>query len=460
MNKLEKEINRDGSSLLQKEANDHIKEFSDPNHLFKRLDNLNWTRWHTKLTVILGVGWAFDAFEITIVSSMLNNLKVYFNITAQAAGAITTVWLMGALVGALGFGYFGDRFGRKLSFVVTILFYSLMTCITAASFHYPFFLVFRFLTAVGVGAEYTAVNSTISEFIPSKHRGKVNTIVMSFWAVGALVANAIQYPILTYVDRAYNWRIGFAVGGSAAIFVLIVRHKLPESPRWLLAQSRYQEAEEVVIFIETSAGQPNNKYDTPPCENQIAYKPHEKMSWFAVVKSLFVKYPFRCAFGMVMNFSQAFADYGESNLMSLGVFNDANIKDGDVSLTYLYGTICSIASYLIAAYLIDKIGRKFLLPIVYTNAIIASLVIIPAYYSPNVKAAIQGAHCYYIFSYFAVMGTVYPAITEAFPTHLRATGIGVSVAAGRVIAAVAPYILLGIYDPTGAKNVVGSAVQV
>ncbi|KAI9295370.1 MFS general substrate transporter [Neoconidiobolus thromboides FSU 785] len=431
-----------------------VKGNVSPKELLKRLDNLNWSRWHTKITIILALGWAFDAFEVTIVSAVLSTLKLYFGISKVQATSITIVWLMGSLVGALSFGYFADRFGRKLAFVVTILGYSLMTIVTACSFHFPFFLVFRFLTAVGVGAEYTAVNATISEFIPSKHRGKVNTMVMGFWSLGALIAYGLQYPLLKYLDNNLAWRIGFALGGTAAIFVLFARKSLPESPRWLIIQGRFDEARQIVEEIEISAKQPDNKlsinYD--PANDTSQFATHQKYSYFRVVKELVTKYPFRLAFGMVLNSSQAFADYGVSNLLSLGVLGDSGIKDANVALFYLYGVFLTVPGFLLPVFLIDRIGRKILLPCLYILGIIAVACFIPAYYSSNPASSLTGAHCFYQFAYTALWVTVYPAFTEAFPTHVRATGIGFAVAFGRICASVSPTILVAVYTYLGSKG--------
>ncbi|KAJ9064294.1 hypothetical protein DSO57_1032115 [Entomophthora muscae] len=425
----------------------------NPNDLLRRLDSLNWSPWHTKLAGLLATGWAFDAFESSIVSAVMNKLKVHFEVkTSTEASAITFVWLLGALVGAISFGYLTDRFGRKMAFVVTILGYSIMTIITACSFNFYFFLVFRFLTAIGVGAEYVAVNATIAEFIPARHRGKTSTAVNGLWCVGALLANATQWLFLRYLDGSYSWRVGFALGGTAAIFVLYARRSLPESPRWLLVQGRYAEAEALVQSIEIMAGQPDNQYLLTKLENEVPFQAHSKYSMKRNLGEIFTKYPFRVAFGMVLNASQAFADYGESNLMSLGIFPDVYIVEDHVALVYLYGVLCTIPGFILVSLTVDVVGRKVLLPIFYTLAIIAVGCFIPAYMSKSVPL-ITAAHCFYQFSYTTASMTIYLSLSEAFPTHLRATGIGLSVAAGRIAAGASPFLVNHIFHNTGGEKV-------
>ncbi|KAI0231385.1 hypothetical protein L0F63_007055 [Massospora cicadina] len=398
----------------------------NPNDLLRRLDSLSWSPWHTKLAALLATGWAFDAFESSIVSAVMKNLKDHFQVDSSVkAGLITFVWLFGALVGALSFGYFTDRYGRKMAFVVTILGYSLMTIITACSFNFYFFLVFRFLTAIGVGAEYVAVNATIAEFIPARHRGKTSTAVNGLWCVGALLANGIQFILLSHLRKEFSWRVG-----------------LP----W----------EEPLLYLYYMLGAHYPSLRGGSCSgkklhNEVPFQARSKYSLKRNLCEIFTKYPFRVAFGMILNASQAFADYGESNLMSLGVFPDVGIKDGDVALVYLYGVLCTIPAFIIVSISIDVVGRKTLLPFFYILSIGAVASFIPAYYSEKV-AWVTAAHCLYQFCYTTASMTIYLSFTEAFPTHLRATGIGLSVAAGRIAAASSPFLVNFIFHSTGGEG--------
>ncbi|KAK9704239.1 hypothetical protein K7432_010308 [Basidiobolus ranarum] len=105
-------------------------EYSGLTNVPGRLEQLKWSPWHTKVTVVLGAGWALDAYEIGIVDAVLNLLKDQFHVTSQQATYIKVVWLVGALIGAVGFGYVSDRYGRKKAFLLTILMYSFFTIVT------------------------------------------------------------------------------------------------------------------------------------------------------------------------------------------------------------------------------------------------------------------------------------------------------------------------------------------
>lgn len=132
---------------------------------------------HTRILLVLGLGWALDAFEVTIINNILTPLVDDFGIdTTRALIGNWTVWFGGLLIGALGFGWLADRFGRKRLFIVTLVIYSAATVLAATAPSFEIFLLFRFLTAVGVGGEYSAITSAIGEYVPSRYRGRATVV--------------------------------------------------------------------------------------------------------------------------------------------------------------------------------------------------------------------------------------------------------------------------------------------
>jgi MFS family permease len=133
--------------------------------LLRRLDIAGWNRVHTAITAALGVGWLLDAFEVTIVNNVIGALRDLWHLTSVQASWILSIWFVGIMVGAYVFGYLADRFGRKRLFLLTLLLYGIFTFLTAFAWDYGSFMVLRVLTAVGVGAEYAAINAA-SSFLP------------------------------------------------------------------------------------------------------------------------------------------------------------------------------------------------------------------------------------------------------------------------------------------------------
>ncbi|MGY2060750.1 MFS transporter, partial [Nocardia gipuzkoensis] len=141
-----------------------------------RLDRLPWARWHWMIVVGLGSVWIVDGFEVTVVGSVAAKLSEPDSglaiSSAQVSGLAAAMYVAGACTGALLFGWLTDRYGRKRLFIITLVVYLIATAMTAFSFSLWWFVMFRFLTGLGIGGEYAAINSAIDELIPSKYRGR------------------------------------------------------------------------------------------------------------------------------------------------------------------------------------------------------------------------------------------------------------------------------------------------
>jgi MFS family permease len=154
-----------------------------------RLDRLPWTRFHTLVVTALGVTWVLDGLEVTLAGAISPALKSSASLQFSNAdvGFVSSAYLAGAVLGALGFGWLTDRLGRKRLFFITLAVYLVATAATALSWSVARFEVFRFLTGAGIGGEYTAINSTIQELIPARYRGWTDLVINgSFW-IGAAI---------------------------------------------------------------------------------------------------------------------------------------------------------------------------------------------------------------------------------------------------------------------------------
>ena len=165
-----------------------------------RLDRLPWSRFHWLVIISLGIAWVLDGLEVTIVGSLSGALteSPVLHLTAEQVGLAASAYLIGAVVGALFFGWLTDRLGRKKLFSITVLVYLTATVACGLSWNFWSFAFFRMLTGAGIGGEYAAVNATIQELIPARRRGFTDLVVNgSFWlgaAVGAIGALVVLDP--------------------------------------------------------------------------------------------------------------------------------------------------------------------------------------------------------------------------------------------------------------------------
>ena len=135
-----------------------------------RLDRLPWSRFHLLVVVALGVTWILDGLEVTIVGALGGVLqdKATLRLTGTEIGSVASAYVIGAVIGALLFGWLTDRIGRKRMFFITLAIYLAGVMLSAFSWNFASFAIFRLITGLGIGGEYAAINSAIDELMPAR----------------------------------------------------------------------------------------------------------------------------------------------------------------------------------------------------------------------------------------------------------------------------------------------------
>ncbi|MGH6976037.1 MAG: MFS transporter [Stellaceae bacterium] len=413
------------------------------------MDGLAWRTIHTRITLVLGLGWMLDAFEVNVVGNVLGVLQKLWQITAEQTSLLVSAWLVGIMVGALLFGYFADRFGRRRLFILTLLLYSTFTVVSALSPGYYAFLVFRFLTAIGVGAEYSAVNAAITELIPARYRGRAAAMVMNFWPLGSILAGLLTLYFINVLPAAVGWRFAFALGAILALFSVWARKALPESPRWLAGRGARDAAATITreiagdarVFVAVAPGQSS-----------------PTVSFRSELGELLSHNFGRLALGCLLDFSEAAGYYGLFTLLPLVVLPHLHVADEAVPWFFIIGNVGAVVGGLLAAALLDGIGRKATVIGFYGLAALSMLAMARA----TAYGSAAGVLLTFAVANFCATGSwiaAYPSFSELFPTHRRATGIGFSVAFGRIGAMIAPPLLVAVahtYSIFAAFGVLGT----
>ena len=197
-----------------------------------RLDRLPWSRFHVLVVVALGITWILDGLEVTIVGAIGPVLQspLTLGLTAGEIGGAASAYVTGAVIGALIFGWMTDRFGRRVIFYATLIVYLVGVLLTATSWSFWSFALFRAITGFGIGGEYAAINSAIDELMPARYRGRIDIIINgSFW-VGAVAGSGASLIFLNPNVFAPNvgWRLAFAVGGVLCLGILLMRRHVGE----------------------------------------------------------------------------------------------------------------------------------------------------------------------------------------------------------------------------------------
>ncbi|WP_238256527.1 MFS transporter, partial [Methylorubrum podarium] len=274
-----------------------------------RLDRLPFGRFHTLVIVALGITWVLDGLEVTLAGALVGALrKEPMAFTEFDVGLAASSYLVGAVVGAVGFGWLTDRIGRKKLFFITLALYLMATAATGLSWNIWSFCLFRFLTGAGIGGEYTAINSTIQELIPARVRGWTDLVINgSFW-IGAALGSFLSIALLRpeWIDPAWGWRIAFFVGGGIGLVILLLRTWIPESPRWLVTHGYAAEADRVVTGIEKRFTDEGITLPPPDESRRLKLKVRSHTPLSEVAQAMFVTSRRQTMVGLALMISQAF----------------------------------------------------------------------------------------------------------------------------------------------------------
>jgi MFS family permease len=421
-----------------------------------RLDRLPWARFHWLVIIALGIAWVLDGLEVTIVGSLSGALteSPVLRLTGAQVGLAASAYLIGAVSGALFFGWLTDRLGRKKLFSITVLLYLVATIACGLSWDFWSFALFRLLTGAGIGGEYAAVNATIQELIPARRRGFTDLVINgSFWlgaAVGALGALLVLNPAVIPGD--YGWRFAFIIGGALGFIVLLLRRYLPESPRWLMTHGQPEEAERVVAEIERRVEQATGK-PLPPVPHQSLRLRTDVQSWFGPAASaLFSDYRRRTILGVALMAAQAFCYNAVFFTYALILQQFYNIPSGDIGWFMLPFALGNFLGPLVLGRLFDTLGRRRMITATYAiSGILMAFTgwLFAAGYLDATQQTLAWTAIFFVAS--AAASSAYLTVGESFPLEMRAIAIALFYAFGTGIGGVVGPALFGALIDTGQR---------
>lgn len=436
-----------------------------------RLDRLPWSRFHTLVVGALGITWILDGLEVTLVGSLSGVIaeSPSLGISPAGIGIAASAYLTGAVIGALLFGWLTDRLGRKKLFTVTVLIYLVATVASGFSWSFWSFAVFRFVTGMGIGGEYAAVNATIQEMIPARRRGFTDLVINgSFWLGAALGAGGALVVLDPAVMPAeIGWRAAFVVGGVIGFVVLLLRRFIPESPRWLMTHGYPEEADKVMREIEDRVERETGE-KLPPLPDQRLTLRRDVHEWFgAAVHTLFVRYLKRTVLGTALMAAQAFCYNAVLFTYALILTRFYDIPAGRVGLFMLPFALGNFAGPLILGRLFDTLGRKPMIAATY--ALSGVLMAATGWlFAQGVLDAVQQTAAWTVIFFFAsaAASSAYLTVGESFPLEVRAVAISLFYAFGTAVGGIAGPALFGALIATGARSeimwgyVLGGALMV
>lgn len=420
-----------------------------------RLDRLPWSRWHWKILIGLGTVWILDGLEVTIVGNVTTRLSESgsgIDITdAQASGTGAAMYVLGACLGALFFGYLTDRLGRKKLFMVTLILYLAATAGTGLATEAWMFFILRFLTGAGIGGEYAAINSAVDELIPASHRGRVDIIINgSFWlgAVGGSMLSIVALDTSIFpID--IGWRLTFALGLVLGLVILLVRRTVPESPRWLVIHGREEEAERLVSGIEGEVRAATDR-EFPEPSGSMKIRQRHSIGFGEIASTMFRTYPKRSVLGFSLFIGQAFLynsiTFGYATILS--TFYD--VPSGSTGYYYAVIAAGNFLGALLLSRLFDTWGRRQMIASTYLLS--GALLLATAWmFNAGMLTAVTLTACWCVALFFASAGasSAYLTVSEVFPMETRALAIAFFYAIGTAAGGISGPLLFSKMVETG-----------
>ncbi|MGH7101924.1 MAG: MFS transporter [Acetobacteraceae bacterium] len=359
--------------------------------------------------ILAALGEFIDGYDLLVMGAALIFLRPQFHLTPSQIGLLGAASFLGAMLGMLVFGDLTDRLGRRWVFVANLFFFVIFSIASAFVTSVAQLFIARFLVGIGVGMDVPTSASYIAEVAPRARRGAMAGSLLNFtWVIGALVSTLIALPLMR-IAGADAWRWMFALAAVPAALVLIGRQALPESPRWLAAHGRIEEARTALAKFGIEAD---------PADLQAlkmrrgSYSDLFAPRWRARTVAVAAIFFLNCLAGPLATIAAPY------------VLHTVGALSAEASLFFSGLVWCTaLAGVLASALLIDRIGRRRLF---YIAAIPEGCA--------AVFMAIAGPHHptllivgYFLFGFFTWLG---PAVitwvwaSELFPTHLRGRGQG------------------------------------
>jgi MFS transporter, putative metabolite:H+ symporter len=411
-----------------------------------RLDRLPISSFHYRIFWLVGAGMFFDGYDLYVAGGVLASLiQTRFSTLPQNLQFISLTFV-GMTLGSLITGFVGDRLGRRFTYQINLLIFGLASLAAAFAQDMTQLIACRFVQGLGLGAEIVVGYSTMTEFVPPRTRGRWMAMMAFIVVAGFPATSLLGYLIIP----AFGWRPMFVIAGIGSLVVWYLRKNLPESPRWLEAQGRTEEAEALMQTIEAEAagGKPLPPAVAPAPVPQVAasdmLKPPllQRMivgSWVLISINTLI-------FGFVLFLPQFFLRQGLTITNSLA-----------------YTVVLSAASLVgcaVGAYTSDAIGRR-------ASIIGSSVVTIIAGYiyarfnpasDPAIILTVGFILIVSIYVQTALLYGIYPP--ELFPTEIRLRANGICNMFGRGATVVSPFIVGALIASSGLPGVIWLMIAV
>ena len=411
-------------------------------NLPQRMERLPLTNYQRVTFLIIATAWLFDSMDLAMMTFILAPISNTFGLTPAQTGLLGSASLAGMALGAALAGMLADRVGRKAVFQVSMIVWGGAAILCALTWSYDSLLAARFILGFGMGAEFPIAQSMVSELIPATHRGKYIALLEGFWPLGFILAGLVALVLVP----VGGWRVVFLATGLPAIYVLVIRRRVPESPRWYESRGRLAEAESTMEYIEERVEKAYGKPLPEPAKNGIA---DEVAKGGFSLWELFTKnYRVRTIMIWTLWFFALLGYYGITTWMGKLLVDKGFTITKSIQWVLLM-TLWGVPGFFSAAYFVEKLGRR---PAV-AGYVLMSAVAAYFYGKAGSQQELIVAGAFMQFFFFGMWSVMYAYTPELFPTRARATACGTASTLGRIGALLGPAIVPAIISSYSVEAV-------
>lgn len=384
--------------------------------ILARLDRIPIWPYPYGIIIAIGIGFFFAFFDIITIGLSIPILTKQFHITASYAIWSITSSLIGYIIGSFLDSRLSDFFGRRLALMLSMLFFSTGSILSATSPNMAWLIAWRFLIGMGIGSEIANVTTYMAELSPAALRGRITSIAVALAFIGFAAVPFVGLALIPNFD--WGWRLLFVIGGIGGFVVLFARRFIPETIRWHVSQGNHQYAEKLLVKAEALASKRLGKklLDVDPTTTPIV----EDIT--ASIKNLFIPpYLTRICLFAAIWFVYYTGNYGWLTLdTKLFLYFGFDLHNS--LLLVSINSLGFVVGALFAIYFGDKFQRKHLLAI---TALIWALTLIVIAWLPSLMVILMiGFLATTTIAIFIPQMYTYTA--EVFPTACRATGVSIT----------------------------------
>ncbi|MFF3503319.1 MFS transporter [Streptomyces sp. NPDC003247] len=411
--------------------------------LLARLERIPVARRLTLIRVVIGSATFFDAYTVLVIAFAMPHLVTEWNLSTAQTGMILSAGYLGQLVGALFFGSIAERIGRRTTLLITILLFVSMDVACLFAWSGTSMMVFRFVQGIGTGGEVPVASAYINEFVGGRKRGRFFLLYEVIFPVGLMFAGVAGYFLLPH----FGWRALFVVGLIPALLTVPLRRLMPESPRWLAARGRFDDADAVVTMLEHDAVRHGHTL-AEPVVKPVSAQAGKRSDWRELFQGVYLR-------RTLMLWALWVCVYTVNNGLITWLPTLYKQFFGlPVQTAVYYGWITSavgVAASVFCALAIDRVGRRRWYTIAFLVAAVPLLALTALGATSATQVVLIAPLAYAALQTVAFSLYLYSA--ELYPTRLRALGTGFGSAWLRAGSSLGPLLVAWMISGLGIRYV-------